>query len=442
MTTEPADPAAAHAEAVEQVWQLVRAGAPTTVVNSPPGAGKSTLVRATARRATATYGQIPVITQTNDQADDLVRSLADELAGGQLSVGRLHAQGYPPPAGVPASTNITDLQDCAVVIAPAAKWAYVGDNEWDLAIIDEAYQVSSADLVRIADRFRRLLLVGDPGQLSPFTTADERALRATGFWPLDTAAGTILRNYPDTPNVQLPVSWRLPPSGARVVADAFYSRPFAAGSTQRERGLRFPLGRIRDELDQALRVAADHGWCLAELSDACLPRTDPDALGVVAALIHRLLTSRATTRDGSVERPLDASGIAVGVSHRDQRAVLRSTIDRVCAALGQQPGTIAVDTANRLQGRQFEVVIAWHPLSGRRDASAFHLEAGRLCVLASRHRQACIVVSRAGIREQLDAYPHTEPVWLGTAPPQVDGWEANHNFLDHLEPVTVQVARS
>ncbi|WP_432644254.1 hypothetical protein [Nocardia cyriacigeorgica] len=48
---------------------------------------------------------------------------------------------------------------------------------------------------------------------------------------------------------------------------------------------------------------------------------------------------------------------------------------------------VAVNTANRLQGPEFEVVIVVHPLSGRRDATAFHLEAGRLCVLTSRHRQ-------------------------------------------------------
>ena len=53
-----------------------------------------------------------------------------------------------------------------------------------------------------------------------------------------------------------------------------------------------------------------------------------------------------------------------------------------------------VDTANRLQGREFDVVLALHPLSGRTDASAFHLDAGRLCVLASRHRQCCVFVGR------------------------------------------------
>jgi hypothetical protein len=80
-----------------------------------------------------------------------------------------------------------------------------------------------------------------------------------------------------------------------------------------------------------------------------------------------------------------------------------------------------------------------HPLSGRRDATAFHLEAGRLCVLASRHRQACIVVARAGIRDLLDTHPSTEPVHLDEPVKFTDGWTANQTIMAHLEQNRVSV---
>ena len=38
----------------------------------------------------------------------------------------------------------------------------------------------------------------------------------------------------------------------------------------------------------------------------------------------------------------------------------------------------------------------WNRRTGQ-HATAFHLESGRLCVLTSRHRHACVVVARAGI---------------------------------------------
>lgn len=427
--------AAAHQSALESVWALLSSDERTVVVDSPPGAGKSTLVREIARRLVVDDEQVPVVVQTNEQADDLSLAMAEVLVGirGQTgNVGRLHGRQWTRPDGWPsnvhASDRFSDVAFCNVVIATAAKWSYLTPDArtWPVGIVDEAYQMSSAALVRVAGLFDRLLLVGDPGQLAPFTIADERVVKSVAAWPLDTAAGTVLRNHPRTPVVPLPVSWRLPPHTASVVAAAFYARPFTAGVGEGVRQLRLPLAPIRDAVDQVLRVAAEHGWGLLELPAAYLPRTDPDATQAIVAAVRRLVGLGATTVDERGHRPLTTSDIAIGVVHRDQRAHIRAELD--AAGLPD----IVVDTANRLQGRQFEVVVAWHPLSGRRDASSFHLEAGRLCVLASRHRQACIVVTRAGLDEQLAAYPAGEPVWLGSDGPQVDGWEANLTFLEHL----------
>jgi superfamily I DNA and/or RNA helicase len=125
------------------------------------------------------------------------------------------------------------------------------------------------------------------------------------------------------------------------------------------------------------------------------------------------------------ETPLTADRIAIGAAHRDQVAAIRSF-------LPAHAREITVDTANRLQGREYDLTVVLHPLSGRRDATAFHLESGRLCVLTSRHRHACVVVARAGIAELLDAHPSTEPVHLGVPVKFPDGWEANQSMLAHL----------
>jgi hypothetical protein len=100
--------------------------------------------------------------------------------------------------------------------------------------------------------------------------------------------------------------------------------------------------------------------------------------------------------------------------------------------LAPEAAGVTVDTANRLQGREYDLTIVLHPLSGRRDATAFHLESGRLCVLTSRHRHACVVVARAGIAELLDAHPSTEPMHLNVPVKFPDGWEANQAILAHL----------
>jgi hypothetical protein len=153
-------------------------------------------------------------------------------------------------------------------------------------------------------------------------------------------------------------------------------------------------------------------------------RTDAKSVQAVADVARRIVERGAVARSGSDSRPVTPDRIAVGAAHRDQVAALR-------AAIGDLP--VTVDTANRLQGREYDVTVVLHPLSGRRDATAFHLEAGRLCVLASRHRQACIVVARAGIRELLDAHPSSEPVHLHEPVKFPDGWAANQTVMAHLE---------
>lgn len=423
------DPATLHDAALAEVWTRLQGTDRAIVVDSPPGAGKSTLVRQITRQLVSAGEHVPIVVQTNDQADDLTIALSRS----GLRPGRLHGSDWIPPRGWPSSglrsgSRLGDLGGCDVIVGTAAKWAFVNADErtWPLGIIDESYQMSAAALVRVGDLFDRLLLVGDPGQLAPFTVADEHSVRSLATWPLDTAAGTVLRHHPHTPVIPLPVSWRLAPHTAPVVSDAFYTRPFTAGAAEGERRLDLP-----DTTNPALVGAAAHGWALLELPAAHVPRTDPALVNVLAGLVHELITTDASTVDSAGARPLTRADIAVGVTHRDQKAQVETALQRLGIT------GVTVDTANRLQGRQYEVVIAWHPLSGRRDASKFHLEAGRLCVLTSRHRQACIVVTRAGIAEQLHAFPAAEPVWLGSDPPQVDGWEANRVFLERLEPFRV-----
>ena len=203
--------------------------------------------------------------------------------------------------------------------------------------------------------------------------------------------------------------------------------------TGSSRRLEFTAAGIRNRADATLELAARSGWALHELPARHTIRTDGEAAEAAAELAARLLARRAV---GTCERhpsgqPLTPQDIAIGTAHRDQADQIRQALAQ---AAPPTVGMIRVDTANRLQGAEFAVTIVLHPLSGRRDATAFHLEAGRLCVLASRHRHACIVVARAGIADLLDAHPSDEPVHLGVQAKFPDGWEANH-ALSPTSPV-------
>jgi hypothetical protein len=436
------DPGVAAAAATAAILRSTLHGtARGVVVDSPPGAGKSTLVVRAARELAAQGESLMIVAQTNAQVDDLADRLA--TADPELPVGRLHGADSPPDPALdrhPAlakSTSVAELRDRKVVIATAAKWAYVKDTEpWRHAIVDEAYQMRSDALLQVAGLFEKALFVGDPGQLDPFSVVAADQWAGLSYDPSASAVVTLLAHNPGLPQHRLPVSWRLPASAAPLVSRAFYPyTPFRSGTGHGDRRLAFGVPGDGSGPDRVLDEAAATGWGLLELPARHTPRTDPEAVRAVALVVRRLLDRGGLTHSAPDPEPapLTADRIAVGTAHRDQAAAVRGAL----AALGVPTGAaasggVAVDTANRLQGREFDVTVILHPLSGRPDATAFHLETGRLCVLASRHRHACIVICRAGVAALLDDHPSSEPVRLGVTVKFPDGWEANHAVLAHL----------
>jgi hypothetical protein len=437
----PAAPGAPGAEADRAVAAILEAtlhGAERgTVVDSPPGAGKSTLVVKAARELVGAGERLMVVAQTNSQVDDLVDRLA--TADPELTIGRLHGSDAAPdpvalrhPQVLP-STKAADLLGQSVVVSTAAKWQWVKDvDPWRHAIVDEAYQMRSDALLAVARLFDRALFVGDPGQLDPFTIVGTDQWAGLSYDPSSSAVVTLLAHNPRIVPHRLPVSWRLPASAAPLISAAFYPyAPFRSGTGPGDRLLTLTAAGDGSAADRVIDIASESGWGLLELPARHTVRTDPEAVHAVAQVVRRLLDRRGSCRSERGDAPLTADRIAVGTAHRDQAAAVRAALTALEVPTGGADG-VTVDTANRLQGREYDVTVVLHPLSGRPDATAFHLETGRLCVLASRHRHACIVVARAGIAELLDEHPSTEPVQLGVTVKFPDGWEANHAVLAHL----------
>ncbi|MFI9003670.1 AAA family ATPase [Streptomyces sp. NPDC053541] len=430
------DPGAEAARATREILaDTLHGTARGVVVDSPPGAGKSTLVVRAALELAEAGRPLVIVAQTNAQVDDLVLRIAEKQP--DLAVGRLHSSDTDPYdkalnelEQVRKSAKAGDLVGLPVVVSTAAKWAHVKNVEpWAHAIVDEAYQMRSDALLAVAGLFERALFVGDPGQLDPFSVVGAEQWAGLSYDPSASAVSTLLAHNPELPQHRLPVSWRLPASAAPLVSDAFYPyTPFRSGTDHGDRKLSFGVPSDGSGPDRVLDEAAESGWGLLELPARHTPRTDPEAVQAVALVVRRLLDRGGSTvsERSPAPAPLTPDRVAVGTAHRDQAAAVRAAL----AELGV-PG-VTVDTANRLQGREYDVTVVLHPLSGRPDATAFHLETGRLCVLASRHRHACVVVCRAGVTDLLDEHPSTEPVQLGVTVKFPDGWEANHAVLSHL----------
>jgi hypothetical protein len=129
-----------------------------------------------------------------------------------------------------------------------------------------------------------------------------------------------------------------------------------------------------------------------------------------------------------------ADRIAIGVSHNDQKAMIRTLLDS--AGLG----AVVVDTANKLQGLEFDFSICWHPMAGLDEADEFHLESGRMCVMCTRHRHSCVVIGRAGDRELVAGLPPATPAWPGVEFDHIlRGWEVHQSVFSALTPYHVPI---
>jgi hypothetical protein len=131
-------------------------------------------------------------------------------------------------------------------------------------------------------------------------------------------------------------------------------------------------------------------------------------------------------RDDGQILDLEPGRIGVVCSHVSQ---VNAVQERLPAHLSE----ITVETANRFQGLERHLIFVHHPLSGRTDASEFHLDAGRLCVMTSRHRVACVLVARAGIHECLMRHATSgDRVLRSPHDAEYEGWRAHLSLVETM----------
>jgi len=418
-----------RAEAViDDILRALYGPAPYVVVYAPPGSGKTTLVGAIAVQEMALLGGRAVIaTQTKEQTWDVARRLASSSASAlPLPVTLYLSATVTAPDDILALPSVRiarDGRDIAggpiIVIANAAKLAHLVTADaapFTLLIVDEAYQLADYRFAQIAGLAGRIVLVGDPGQIDPFTRSSVERWRDEHAGPHLPCVRALLERWPGTATYTLPVSRRLPFDTAEVVRTYFYpAQPFASLAAPGARRL-LPgprgaptTGAALPDVDDAIDHAAAGASLVAlTLPERVMGAVDAELAALMVRLIERLLARGGAVDDGVGPGPraLEPGMIGVVCANTDQVTAVTSRLDR-------RLRDVLVQTANGYQGLERPLMLAHHPLSGRVEPDRFHLDAGRWCVMLSRHRVACFVFGRRGIARQLDLYASDNDRALG-----------------------------
>ncbi len=389
---------AEYAELRKDLTDHVQAGGRLAVVKAPPGSGKThTLIEVLSVLA-AKGMRIAVAAQTNNQADGICQRWAKSHL--EVRVARFSSSGLTAAADFPASVLwITDKKELptgpGVTVATTAKWSLTDlAAPYDLLAIDEAWQMSWADLIQCALVSEKFLMIGDPGQIPPVVPIDVRRWETSPRAPHEAAPEVVLAE-PTLESVRfvgsLPACRRLPNESVDFVRP-FYDFDFEAYVPVGARGLQLSNGwgdALGSGRPLALTIPTpDHGPPV---------EVDHEIAVATARVVGSLLTCKAVLRLGDEDRSLAPSDVGVTSSHRVMNAAL-------AAALGSYTNQIRVDTPERWQGLERPVMIGVHPLSGVSDPSAFDLDTGRLCVMASRHQAGFIMLTRDHVGDTLRKY--------------------------------------
>ena len=171
--------------------------------------------------------KIAIAAQTRSQALD-VASRAAAIGG---RVGLLGARESQRPEGL--DQRATYLQGVAqlrtwrgIVVATTARWLWTSERDYtaDVLVVDEAWQMTYADLGGLGPLSAQVVLVGDPGQIAPVVTGDSRRWRDWSAGPQRAAPEALLAAYPDSvTRLRLLHTWRLGPATTALIQPAFYA---------------------------------------------------------------------------------------------------------------------------------------------------------------------------------------------------------------------------
>jgi predicted RecB family nuclease len=372
-------------------------------VQGPPGSGKThraaaaivALIRA-GKRVGVTANSHPVITDLLRKCCQFAQSDGTPIAAHHIDDADTSGEEGP---GVPSpATPFSEHRDYALVLAGlqqgslqlvgATSFAWSREEyraSLDVLVVDEAAQISLANVIAVSAAAPRLILFGDPAQLEQ----PQRGVHplGAGVSALEYLLGDAL-TMPPALGVFLAETRRLHPDVCE-----FTSRVFYEGRLQPLPGLE--LQRIVQEASSVAAANADAE--LAALTGSGLRfvpvlhrgnthRSDEE-VERIAEVVGKLLGGGVEFSDAAGERqPLEPRHILVVAPYNAQVTALRRRLEP----------QIRVGTVDKFQGREAPIVIYSMTSSSAADAPRgfeFLYSLNRLNVATSRAQALVILVA-------------------------------------------------
>ena len=409
------------------------------LLKAAAGAGKSYALMQMVETALdhAGCGRVGVVAFANKQLYPLARDLGVALGRDRVclrvSPGRLdELDDETLNAACVAVTNADIPQDAEVLIMTShmcghPAWnilrtlgpAWNGEKLFDVAFVDEAWQLPMYLYRNRSHHAPVTVGVGDVGQLPPLDRSNN-PYRGDGTYNPYRAWPTIFEGDRRTWSIELPTVWR--PTAAQLpLWRAFYEDWDELECVAAPGDRSVDLGGLTSSSAPIWSTVAAGTPTLLEvegLDDPEAPDVDPPLLEVVESWIDDLVASEPVFRRAvysSDGEPCDVeefgfrnpSGTVLAVLATRNQAVedAEAMVDRLRELHGLPDGSIVASTVDSWQGQTNALTVAIHPLSGASELDEFNSSFGRLAVTCTRATHGLLLVARHGLDEMLANAP-------------------------------------
>ncbi|MCU4973068.1 AAA domain-containing protein [Halobacteria archaeon AArc-m2/3/4] len=345
------------------------------LIHGPPGTGKTYTIARAIRAMVERGDRVLLSAFTNRAVDNALEALREQGFTDFIRVGtesgvredmlshRLERSGDP-------EERLAELEEAQVVAATTATCGSrtMKEQSFDVALVDEAAQLTEPGTYAAINLAERFALVGDHEQLPPVVRA-ENELSESLF-------ERLVELYPDA-GVMLDRQYRM---NQRI--QVFASREFYDGELRP--ATPEVAGRTLEDLEG---VSQD---------DLPEPLRDPVSFVDVAGDASQYTDSEEAARIAGLIETYEAAGV-----ERESIGVIAPFRAQVSEIGNHVPSDVAVDTVDRFQGSSKEVIIVSFVATGDLEGPIFE-DYRRINVALTRPKRALVLV---GDRRALESDP-------------------------------------
>ncbi len=363
----------------------------TLPIQGPPGSGKTRTGAEMIRELVRAGRRVGIVAFTHHAIENLLDEVVAQASEAReivTAIRKVDKDDEPPAdCGYACTNDNADVLDALASgrsrVAAGTAWLWSRPefaDSIDTLFVDEAGQMSLANVLAVAGAARNLILLGDPQQLSQVKK---------GAHPEGAGASSleyVLGGEPvidPTRGVFLAETWRLHPDVNAFTSAAFYKGELRSAPSAARQSLEAPGPMTGTGVRWVPIVHANNH------------NSSEEEAAAAVELYQALLAGSWTDADGA-RRPITPDDLCVIAPYNAQVELLTERLRTVALNAPNDPGPPRVATVDKIQGQQGAVAIYSMATSSQEEmprSIEFLYSLNRLNVATSRGRCLAIVIA-------------------------------------------------